>query len=164
MYRINRINVIKKKHSILRLKKASLLPSRVCRAVNRKTQGYPVRPYILITHWFPSSSWSCQCPCGCGTVVKRCIIIITTTCVLGDLTDTSAGTGTPTVIRTFCLGAIRRHYRKPWSLIPLKSQHVMRPLANPKVPLLRAVILCSNVLWLIWSYQHNSFISFIIKI
>ena len=24
---------------------------------------------------FPSSSWSCQCPCGCGTVVKRYIII-----------------------------------------------------------------------------------------
>ena len=23
--------------------------------------------------WFPSSSWSCQCPCGCGTVVKRYI-------------------------------------------------------------------------------------------
>ena len=23
--------------------------------------------------WFPSSSWSCQCPCGFGTVVKRYI-------------------------------------------------------------------------------------------
>ena len=26
------------------------------------------------TTWFPSSCWSCQCPCGCGTVVKRYII------------------------------------------------------------------------------------------
>ena len=26
---------------------------------------------ILLSYWFPSSSWSCQCPCGCGTVVKR---------------------------------------------------------------------------------------------
>ena len=29
----------------------------------------------LYTHRFPCSSWSCQCPCGCGTVVKRYIIM-----------------------------------------------------------------------------------------
>ena len=28
----------------------------------------------FLIYWFPSSSWSCQCPCGCGTVVKRYII------------------------------------------------------------------------------------------
>ena len=28
---------------------------------------------ITYTRWFPSSSWSCQCLCGCCTVVKRYI-------------------------------------------------------------------------------------------
>ena len=27
-------------------------------------------------HTFPSRSWCCQCPCGCGTVVRRYIITI----------------------------------------------------------------------------------------
>ena len=32
-------------------------------------QGQPENH--LCAWWFPSSSWSCQCPCGCGNVVKR---------------------------------------------------------------------------------------------
>ena len=31
--------------------------------------------WIIQNKGFPSSSWSCQCPCGCGTVVKRYSII-----------------------------------------------------------------------------------------
>ena len=30
--------------------------------------------YVQMSFWFPRSSWSCQCPCGCGTVVKLYII------------------------------------------------------------------------------------------
>ena len=30
--------------------------------------------HLIPLSWFPSSSWSCRCPCGCGSVVKRYIL------------------------------------------------------------------------------------------
>ena len=35
---------------------------------------YGYKGYMSTMDIFPSSSWSCQCPCGCGTVVKRYIM------------------------------------------------------------------------------------------
>ena len=38
------------------------------------------RPYTgdiqIIYRWFPSSSWSCRCPCGCGSVVRSFLWMI----------------------------------------------------------------------------------------
>ena len=50
-----------------------------------RIQGLQVKLSLLFTvylwhYQFPSSSWSCQCPWGCGTVVKR-YIIITILCI-----------------------------------------------------------------------------------
>ena len=43
-----------------------------------------LRGCISICFRFPGSSWSCQCPCGCDTVVKRYIII----CISGTISQT----------------------------------------------------------------------------